>query len=245
MEELKQALDILDWIDLNCRYPRKEINIIRKYKKEVIPYLYHSLEEAKEYDEEEMSQHDLHFFALYLLAEFKDTNAFEKIISFLSIKEDKIYLLIGDTVTEHLGSILYSTYNGNLDLLLETIYNPNINEYVRIACITLLAKLYLDKSIDKETLQSYLKDFIYNQKMTDIIYSEICMIICACHFEEMLLDIKYLCDNDMIDFKVAGGYREYTSMMYNTIVYSGLRRIDKIDNLDELISNWGMFSDAR
>jgi hypothetical protein len=49
----------------------------------------------------------------------------------------------------------------------------------------------------------------------------------------------------MIDFKVAGGYREYTSMMYNTIVYSSLRRIDKVDNLDELISDWGMFSDAR
>ena len=49
----------------------------------------------------------------------------------ISLPSEVIDYLIGDAVTSNLCDILYNTYNGDMELLKESVKNPDIDDYAR------------------------------------------------------------------------------------------------------------------
>jgi len=73
-------------------------------------------------------------YALYLLAQFKEKQAYQIIVKYVSQLTNGLDGT-GDMVTEDLGSLLASVCNGDLSLIKQLIENPERNGYVRSAAL--------------------------------------------------------------------------------------------------------------
>lgn len=100
----------------------------------------------------------LHIYALFLLAQFKETKAYPLIIEFFSTPGDTALDVTGDVVTEHLGRILATVSDGNIDHLKKLIENPQINEYVRGAALHSLMVLVAQEIISRESVIAYFEE---------------------------------------------------------------------------------------
>jgi len=100
-------------------------------------------------------------FASFLLAQFRVTAAFKPLCALLSGPEDMTEELFGDMITEDLGSILASVYDGDEAALRALVENPNVNEYVRGTTVVRCYQcLLLEGKITREALESYATELL-------------------------------------------------------------------------------------
>ena len=99
-----------------------------------------------------------HLYAFYLLAQFRETQAYQPIIDFVSVPGETIMDITGDVVTEDLANILASVCDGNLEPIKQTLENTNVNEYVRSACMRALLSLVVEGEISRESVLDYFEE---------------------------------------------------------------------------------------
>ena len=76
-------------------------------------------------------QENLHLFAIYLLAEFRERRALDAFLRFFSLPGEAALNLTGDSVTEHGAAILASVCGGDPAPLLKLVRDESVNEFVR------------------------------------------------------------------------------------------------------------------
>ncbi len=217
MNELQQCLQELDNVDKET-YPLKEINYIKEHFEEAKPYLYDALDEARnmiDNDNDEFFSHELYIYALYLLAEMKDKEAFSKIIYTFSFTGKDAFDLFGEIITEDLQNILYATYDDNYELLKESIADDSLDEFVRLSMLDTYMQLYLDGTELEYDVVVFLKSLIYSDNDDDPVKGSIADYICQCHLIDMLEDIKYLDEHDLIDISISGAYDGLVDCMFD------------------------------
>lgn len=188
------------------------------------------------------SEYNLQIYALYLLAQFHEQAAFPKIIEFVSWPEETIDYILGDVVTEDLSSILYSTFNGDYELLKNVIENPSIDFYVRDAALNTYAAFYRDGNVSKEEFFAYLrklaadKSIVREQDISEMLQG----VVMELHLFEMLDDIQALYDEGRMDTQLAGEYDEFLDYVYD---YSGAgHSVTYIKDTIQKLQGWsGMF----
>ena len=128
-------------------------------KEAIVPRLLQVIEDVpsrihKIHDEE---AYMLHIYALYLLAQFRETDAYLPIVKLFSFPGDLPVHITGDIVTEDLGRILASTFNGDLEPLKILIEDESLNEYVRSAGLNALCVLWGCGAISRQDIVDYFK----------------------------------------------------------------------------------------
>ncbi len=155
----------------------------------------------------------LYLYAIYLLAQFREKQAFLKIIELVSLPPDDVEWLFGDIITESLPSLLYSTFNGDLSLLQKTVENQSILLTVQGACLDTLGKLYSDGVISREFLVQYLREIIAKRAgdpNTDpFFFTYIQGVVAERDLKEMVPAIKKLYEENLIDPIYFGDFAEY------------------------------------
>lgn len=223
--------------------PRKALNKAVANKEETTELLLEEFDAFLENPAIVLSDQDymLHIYGIYLLAQFRVTEAFPKLIEFISWPEETIDFTLGDIVTEDLNSILYSTFNGDFEQLKVVIENPAIAFYVRDAALDTYAQLYADGHVSQEEFFAYLrkiiadKRFMGRQDISEIIQS----VVMAHHLFEMLDDMQALYDEGRMDTQLAGEYDEFLDFVYD---YKNNRQsVTLIDDAIEELQSWGMF----
>jgi hypothetical protein len=99
----------------------------------------------------------LHLFALYLLAQFREKRAYPAIVKMFSAPGEIPFDLAGDTVTEGLGQILASVYNGDPGLLLGLVANRDANEFVRGAAMDAFLVLEKEGAMPRSEVVDHLR----------------------------------------------------------------------------------------
>lgn len=94
------------------KFPKEEFTYISGHPKEAIPYLYSSIDYVIENNGNVENDYELHLYAMFFLAEFKDRKSFKRIVKLSSLPSDTVDRLLGDVISEDLGDILYNTYDG-------------------------------------------------------------------------------------------------------------------------------------
>ncbi|HLH55839.1 MAG TPA: DUF1186 domain-containing protein [Verrucomicrobiae bacterium] len=94
------------------------IAAIDRVSADSVPYLEHP-------------ERSLHIFAIYLLAQFRETSALECFIRFFSLPDEEALDLTGDLVTEHGAAVFASVSGGNPAPLLRLAHDETVNEFVR------------------------------------------------------------------------------------------------------------------
>lgn len=101
-----------------------------------------------------------HTISLFLLAYFRHQKAYPQIVKLVSHPDNKVILLTGEVLTEALGRILASVYNGDLAPIKSIVENVNTNTWVRSAALESLVVLWKEDAIERTTIINYLKELM-------------------------------------------------------------------------------------
>lgn len=217
--------------------------MITENEEEAKPYLREALDKAIREKTELDSDYQLHFYALFLLGQFRDKEAFQKITELVSLPPEVVDYLIGDTVTSRLSDILYNTYDGDMKRLKQMIDDNKIDEFVRADVLEVIGQLYLDGEIPESDWKSFLSQKIHGAQGYDHIYNRIAELICRCHFVDMFPEIRYMFDHDLMDEGYLGAYDSCVDLMFE---YDREKEslCKKTIDAAEMLQSWAMFADS-
>lgn len=238
MSELQKAIEEITYV--SKKFPKRAFEIISANKEEALPYLRGALEKAIEEKDELEENYQLHFYALFLLAEFQDRESFPKIIEFVLLPEEVLDYLIGDAVTSGLKDILYNTYNGDIELLKNTVMNRDVDEFVRSDALDVMGQLYLDGILGEKEWKAFIKQNVYCGEEGNYVYCELGNMICRCHFVDMLPEIRYMLDNGLMDEINLGGYDSCVDIVFEYRDYEKYFCEPKLEAA-ETLKGWVMF----
>ena len=141
----------------------KEFDFARKNQALVTPYLLNILETTlKSLNKEPGKPRSAHVIAIFLLALFREKNAYPLIIELLNKMPNSFdHSLFNDEI-EDIPNILASTFNGNIELIYKLIENNNAFEFARIAAIDSLVALWHTKQISRESVLAYFDNLLTN-----------------------------------------------------------------------------------
>jgi hypothetical protein len=126
----------------------------------ITPILLATIEQWKSKLEElsELPDYQLHVYAIYLLAQFKESRAYQPIVDFFSVPGEISMDVTGDLVTEDLGRILASVCDGNIAPIQELIENRQANEYARSSALSSLIILVLQGTLERAVVIKYFEE---------------------------------------------------------------------------------------
>lgn len=241
MNELQNAINEITY--RSSTFPQKAFEIIAANREEAIPFLRRAVEKALDEKEELDEDYQLHFYALFLLAQLRDREFFPRIMEFVSLPGDVLDYLIGDAVTSGLREIIYYTYNGNIGLLKRGIENENADEYARAELLDVMGQLYLDGVLEEKEWKAFIKECVYTGEEYNYVYNELAVVICRCHFWEMLPEIRYMLDRDLMDTSCIGNYDDCVDEMFAYKDYN--KNFCEPDwNASDCLKGWAMFEDT-
>ena len=137
-------------VNFSRPFPKEAVETAIARREETIPHLLHALESL---GEETSSTYMLHMYALYLLAQFRETRAFPLVIRLFRKPGLRDYT--GDGMSESLGRILAATCGGNIEPIKELIEDSDLAEWDRSAGITALGVLMNAGELSREALSEY------------------------------------------------------------------------------------------
>lgn len=241
MSEVKKAIEEIT--HLSDPFPKDAFQVITDNREEALPYLRKAIDDAISKGKMLEGDNQLHFYALYLLGEFQDRESFPKIMELVTLKDDTAEYLLGDCITTELRDILYNTYDGNIELLKKSIRDRDIDEFVRSVLLDVMGQLYLDGSLEENAWKDFLRQEVYDGREYDFVYNSIGYILCKCHFVDMLPEIRYMFDNDLIDEMCMGKYDSYVDAMFEYREDED-RFCEKSFCAAEALRHWAMFSES-
>jgi hypothetical protein len=144
----------------NGTFPRLALESAISEQETITPLLLATVVEWKSKLEEllEHPNYFLHLYAMYLLAQFRESQAYQPIVEFFSVPGEISMDVTGDLATEDLGRILASVCDGNIELIKQLIENRQANEYVRSSALSSLIILVIQGTINREVVIKYFEE---------------------------------------------------------------------------------------
>lgn len=155
-------MDLTQIIDRLVHYetlPKRAIQTSLAHPEEVVPELLAILKRGA--DPANAGEEDLDALVLliHILAELRETRAFQPLMDLLTLDSDHIERALGDVVTETLSQVLISTFDGDTERLYRLIGDGDADEFVRDAVLRVWTYLVLTEKIDRATAHRYLAGF--------------------------------------------------------------------------------------
>jgi hypothetical protein len=141
-------------------FPRLALESAIAEQEAITPLLLATVTEWKSKLEEllERPNYFLHLYAMYLLAQFRESQAYLPIVEFFSVPGDISMDVTGDLATEDLSRILASVCDGNIEPIQQLIENRQANEYVRSSALSSLIILVIQGTLDREVVIKYFEE---------------------------------------------------------------------------------------
>ena len=156
--DLNQAIKNISYYEE--RFANDEILCIREHKEEAIPIMLELLASSIETYKEATEWPDdmlYPFYTIYLLAEFKVREAFDLYVQILELSEEACDILLGDCLTNDMGSILATVATtGDIGRIKAIVENRSLYMLQRLAALEALVTMYLNKMYPCEDLSDYL-----------------------------------------------------------------------------------------
>jgi hypothetical protein len=153
-----ETTDILyEFERVTGRFARAAVEAAVARREEVTPELLRILEEtvdrAAQLDAE--GDYMAHLYAMFLLAQFRETRAYPLVVRFASLPGDLLDSLCGDFITEDLGQVLASVCGGDLAGIQSLIENEDTDEWVRGAALSSLVTLVAAGQKSRDEIVGY------------------------------------------------------------------------------------------
>jgi len=156
--------EILSHLERNEGYfPRAAIQEAIDHRDEIVPALLGILEEVARDPEPFASDGGrfIHIYAMYLLAQFRETRAYPLLVRIFSAPGEMPFDLAGDLVTEDLGRILASVSDGDMGGMTSLVENEQANGYVRSAAMDGLVTLVVCGQRTREEVMGHFSSLFH------------------------------------------------------------------------------------
>jgi hypothetical protein len=151
VEEILNALSHKD-----NKFPREALEQATAQKEEITPHLLKILERVADDPGWAIDQGDsAYLYALYLLAQFRETQAYPLIVRIASLPPEAVDDLLGDTITEGLPKILASVCGGDTSLIMRLAENAEAEKFTRGSALSALVALVLSGDKSRDEVMSY------------------------------------------------------------------------------------------
>jgi hypothetical protein len=160
------VLDILTALErYTGRFPKRAMHEAVEQREALTPDLLRVLEEAAANPQALAARDDymLHVFAIFLLAQFREKRAYRPIFDIVSAPGEIPFDILGDIVTEGLGRILGSVYDGDAAPLKRLVEDEAVNEYVRHAAIDTFIVLAESGQMPRENVVGYFGELFHGR----------------------------------------------------------------------------------
>ncbi|WP_100934895.1 DUF1186 domain-containing protein [Candidatus Chlamydia corallus] len=182
--------------------PREAIEAAIVKQMQITPYLLHILQDATQRVPEIVNDgsYQGHLYAMYLLAQFRESRALPLIIKLFAFEDDTPHAIAGDVLTEDLPRILASVCDDD-SLIKELIETPKINPYVKAAAISGLVTLVgAGKTSRDKTIRYFAELLNYRlEKHPSFAWDNLIAGICTLYPGELFYPISKAFDGELID----------------------------------------------
>ena len=231
IEQIEQELTVF-----NKKYPFEAMEAAISNQAEITPILLNALDKAIDEKEDLDKDYFLHALGKFLLAQFKETLAFPKLVKLLEMDGNSLNWILSDTLSEEYHAILFSTFNGDLQLLKNIIENDYYYVFARGAALSAYENLVLAEEIKAEDWQIYLSKLLAEQNDATF-KSFVVEMIENSHFYDLIPEVRKEYTLGKIDTEI-GSYSNFINRIFN------YRKNDKEIEITDAIAmtrNWHCF----
>ena len=202
MLTIDQIIKLLNTHDKSF-FPREALEEAIAQQEAITPILLDIIDGIAK-DPKSIDDNPVYFYALYLLAQFRESKAYHLIVKYFGELGLDVTDLnpTGDSVTESLNSILASVCNNDLGLIKQLIENKNVNIFVRNAALRALVILFNNDQLSRKDLVSYMKahvDRCLVEPDDPCFVASLVSISFALHPEELYEQLTLCFDQGLID----------------------------------------------
>jgi len=202
-----ELTQILSYLERNEGYfPRAAVQEAVDHRNETIPVLLKVLEDVarnpKPYTD---PGRFIHIYAMYLLAQFRETRAYPLLVRIFSVPGRLSKEVAGDVVTKDLSRILASVSDGDASGMTALVENERANEYVRAAAMDGLLTLVACGKRSRDEVMAYFKSLF--QKLERRVSHAWSSLICCCADlcpEEVFGEIRQAYEDGLVQPFVVG-----------------------------------------
>jgi hypothetical protein len=199
------------------RIPREALHAAEEHRAELTPRLLGSLAEVIARPEivQEDPDWQLPFFAMYLLAAWRETKAHPLLLGFLRLPGDQPVDLSGDIVTQDMNRMLAQTAGGETAGIVALTRDPAVNEWARLAGVRSLTLLTAWGELPRATLIAHYRDLITmagpppSLDDPEPLLAEIACCVLDVGLVELREELVVLFDRGWIDESIVGSRDEF------------------------------------
>ena len=198
---METAEIILEFEKANGKFARAAVEAAVARREEVTPELLRILEQTVERAEQIDAGYMAHLYAMFLLAQFRETRAYPLVVRLASLSSEHSELLLGDFVTQSLGQVLASVCGGELEGIQSLIENEDADQWARGAALSSLVTLVAAGQKSREEIVSYFAD-LYRGKLErqwSHVWDELVSSSSEIYPTELLDDIERAYDEELVD----------------------------------------------
>jgi hypothetical protein len=230
----------------NGVFPCEELQILIDHPAESTPFLLEALTDTEKLYQRLEAEEDyiLPFYALFLLAQFRETKAYPLVYEIFSFEAKKVDDIWGDLITGDLGNILASVCGGDVSLINQLIERNDVYEWVRSAGLTAWLCLL------KANLKTRAEVIAYFKTLFDLPATEDDHLrtwtINACldlRAEELLPEIKKSFDDEVVELMVQGDWDDFQESWKDTKIkdFDENPHLNLVDDTIGELSSWEYF----
>jgi uncharacterized protein YecA (UPF0149 family) len=249
--DIDDILDRLEWFD--GKFESEAVAAAIAHRDEIIPELLEILEEITDPEIAAGLADDGdyvgHLYAMYLLAQFRETRAYPIIVRIALLPSDLLEALFDDLITVIFSKVLASVCGGDLEGIQSIIENTEANEWVRGEGLDSLVTLVAAGVKSREEIIEYFTS-LFHGKLTDkneTLWSQ--LVCCAADlcatdlrdeiekaYEQELADPQYIGLNEVhSDF--AKGVEAAMAKLADD------RHYKLVDSIEKEMAWWATFSE--
>lgn len=186
---------------LTVGFPEAAIESALHRQTEITPILLNFLDEVINHYESVEDLYFGHLHALFLLAKFREKEAFCRVIKIMSLPDDWPDNILGDTITEDLHNVVASLYDSDLASIHAVIENPNLNTWSRNAALKTLLVLVKEKILERSEVILYFKTLFDHPSFKDDMDATTNLVNACCDLypAELQEQIQIAFDRKMVD----------------------------------------------
>jgi hypothetical protein len=187
----------------NGKFARAAVEAAVARREEVTPEFLRVLEQTVERAEQidAKGDHMAHLYAMFLLAQFRETRAYPLVVRIASLPGDLSYSLLGDFITEDLGRVLASVSGSELEGIQSLIENEDTDQWARGAALSSLVTLVAAGQKSRDEIVSYFADLFRGklERQWSHVWDELVSSSSEIYPAELLDDIERAYDEELVD----------------------------------------------
>ncbi len=229
--------------------PGEALRVAEENQSEITPKLLDAVRMAAEDPQPLLEDHEyqLHIYAIYLLAKFRETGAYPHVVKLFKLADEQALDLTGDVLCEDGPILLASVCDGDIAPIKTIIENEEAHALLRTSAIASLPLLYMWGERTREEIIAYFRALFANilpKPGNTTVWAA--LVTCCGHMQaqELANEVRqaYLDELILVD---ALPHQEIEAALMGArpqMVERFIRRYRQIQSTAESISWWRCFS---